>query len=113
MTPLRQQMIDDMTVRGLSPHTQTAYLKAVAGLTRFYQRWPDQIPDREVQAYLIHLSRELGRAWSTCNVVRGGIRFLFRITLAHNDTCFSVPCAKVPQRLPEILNFVWPVRGGQ
>ena len=29
MTPLRQRMIEDMQLRGLSPHTQRAYLQAI------------------------------------------------------------------------------------
>ena len=104
MTPLRQQMLDDMTVRGLSPGTQTNYVRAVEGLAKFYKRSPDQISDREVQAYLVHLSRHRGLTWSSCNVARQGIRFLFRTTLQRADTCFSPPCAKVPQKLPEVLN---------
>ncbi len=30
MTPLRQRMIQDMTLRNLSPHTVEAYVRAVA-----------------------------------------------------------------------------------
>jgi hypothetical protein len=33
-SPLRQRMIEDMTVRNLSPSTQRAYLRAVEALTR-------------------------------------------------------------------------------
>ena len=31
ITPLRQRMIDDMTLRKLSPKTQAAYLRAAGG----------------------------------------------------------------------------------
>jgi integrase/recombinase XerD len=41
MTPLQQRMIEDMTVRGLVPSTQQAYLRAVRGLTSYYKRSPD------------------------------------------------------------------------
>jgi hypothetical protein len=43
MTPLRQKMIRAMDLKNLSPHTQRAYLAAVTGLTRHYQKSPDQI----------------------------------------------------------------------
>ena len=33
MTPLQHPMIEDMSVRGLVPSTQRAYLRAVRGLT--------------------------------------------------------------------------------
>ena len=34
MTPLQQRMIEDMTVRGLVPSTQRAYLRAVRDESR-------------------------------------------------------------------------------
>ncbi len=41
ISPLRQRMIDDMTLRKLSPKTQIAYIRAVKNFTRFYGRSPD------------------------------------------------------------------------
>ena len=40
MTPLRQRMIDDMTVRGLAENTKKSYLNSVTGLARHYRRSP-------------------------------------------------------------------------
>ena len=36
MTTYQQQMIEDMTVRGLAPATQQAYLRALTGLEAYY-----------------------------------------------------------------------------
>ena len=41
ISPLRQRMIEDMTMRKLSPKTQTAYIRAVKNFTRFIKRSPD------------------------------------------------------------------------
>ena len=41
ISPLRQRMIDDMSLRKLNPSTQKAYLRAVIQLTRFLVRSPD------------------------------------------------------------------------
>ena len=41
ISPLRQRMIEDMTLRKLSPKTQIAYVRAVANFTRFFGRSPD------------------------------------------------------------------------
>ena len=38
MTPLRKRMIDDMTLAGLAPRTQDAYIRAVRGLAGHYRR---------------------------------------------------------------------------
>ena len=104
MTPLRQRMIDDMTVRGLSENTIKSYLSSVNGLARHYRRSPDRIEAREVQDYLLFLHNERGLSWKSCNTVRHGLRFFFRITLGLPDPHLYVPGAKQPSKLPEILN---------
>ena len=69
MTPLRQRMIDDMTVRGLAENTRKSYLRAVTGLARHYRRGPDCIEPREVQDYLLFLHEKRGLTWKSCNTV--------------------------------------------
>ena len=49
MTPLRRRLIDDMTVRNLSPATQQSYVYAVAKFSRFFGRSPDQLGVGEVR----------------------------------------------------------------
>ena len=41
MTPLRRRMIDDMTIRNMSPSTQKGYVAAVANFSIFHGRSPD------------------------------------------------------------------------
>ena len=104
MTQLRQRMTDDMTVRGLAENTKKSYLNSVAGLARHYRRSPDRISAPEVQHYLLHLHEQKGLTWQSCNCVRHGVRFLYRITLGLPDPHFYVPGAKTPSTLPRILN---------
>ena len=104
MTPLRQRMINDMSVRGLASGTQESYLRSVTRLARHYRRRPDRISAREVQDFLLVLHQQHGLNWSTCNTVRHGLRFFFRITLGRPDPHFFVPGAKQPSRLPQLLN---------
>jgi site-specific recombinase XerD len=103
MTALRQQMIDDLVLRGLSAKTQEAYLRAVARLAAFYGRSPDRISEREIQTYLLHLYREKGFSHSTCNVAVAGLRFFYHVTLRRRSTSFVIPAAREPRKLPEIL----------
>ena len=104
MTPLRQRMIDDMTVRGLAENTRKSYLGAVTGLARHYRQSPDSLDARQVQDYLIHLHEKRGLTWTSCNAARHAIRFFYRITLGLPDPYLYVPGAKQPSKLPEILN---------
>ena len=41
MTPLRRRMIDDMTIRNMSPSTQKIYIRAVAHFSAYHGRSPD------------------------------------------------------------------------
>ena len=43
ISPLRRRIIEDMTVRNLSPATQQSYLNAVAKLSRYFGRSHDRL----------------------------------------------------------------------
>jgi protein O-GlcNAc transferase len=43
MTPARQRMVEDMRLRNFSPHTQTAYIRAVAQFSKHLMRSPEQL----------------------------------------------------------------------
>ena len=43
ISPLRRRMIEDMTVRNLSPATQQSYLSVVSKLSRYLGRSPDRL----------------------------------------------------------------------
>ena len=103
MGALRQQMDQDMVLRGMSARTRESYLNAVAGMAKFYRRSPDQINEAEVQRYLLHLIEERKLAWSSCNVAVSGLRFLYHITLKRPQAQFDIPRARAPQKLPQIL----------
>src|ERR1700687_2214240 len=88
MTTLRSKMIEDMTLAGLAPGTQSNYIQAVRRLAGHYRRSPDQLSEEEVRAYLLGL-RERGVALGTFKTYHGGIQFLFRRTLDREWSLFS------------------------
>src|SRR3954465_5174215 len=45
LSPLRARMIEDMTLAGLAPGTQTVYIQAVRRLAAHYRRSPDQLSE--------------------------------------------------------------------
>jgi len=84
MTALRRRMIDDMTVRNLSPATQQSYVYAVAKFSRFFDCSPDRLGIEEVRAYQLHLAG-LGWSWSHINQVSCALRFFFGVTLGRPE----------------------------
>jgi hypothetical protein len=43
VTPLRQRMIDDMTVRNFAPNTMLCYLKQVSYFAQYFGKSPDRL----------------------------------------------------------------------
>ena len=103
-TPLRQRMIDEMTLRGMSVRTHESYLGAVFGLAKHYMRPPDELSIEDIRNYLLHLERERHVSWSTLNVATSGIRFLYFKTLKWEPARMDIPPRKTPSRLPEVLS---------
>jgi Phage integrase, N-terminal SAM-like domain len=76
MSPLRRRMIEDMTIRNLSPSTQQSYIYAVAKFGRHFGCSPDQLSLEQVRAYQLHLI-EQKRSWSHINQVACALRFFY------------------------------------
>jgi len=104
MTPLRQRMIDELTLRGLAVRTHESYLGAVSGLAKYYHRSPEQLSIEEVRAYLLHLERERHLSWNSLNVAVSGLRFLYFKTLKWEYTRMDIPPRRKESRLPEVLS---------
>jgi len=104
MTPLRQRMLDEMTLRGFSPKTQLAYIAAVKGLADHYGCSPDQFRIEQLQAYLLHCLRVRQLSHSSCLQILHGLRFFYLKTLRWTSADLDLPRPKQAQVLPEILN---------
>jgi len=104
MTPLRQRMINEMTLRRFAPKTQEAYVAAVAGLARHYKQSPEKIDKQMIQDYLLYLMQERKMSWSSCNVAVSGLRFFYTQTLGMDAMFLSIPPRKPDSILPEIFS---------
>src|SRR5271168_1329105 len=77
-------MIEDMTVRNLSPATQRSYVHAVAKFGRFFGRSPDRLDLEDVRAFQVHLVAG-GISWPALNQTVCALRFLYGVTLRQAD----------------------------
>ena len=103
MSPLRRRMIEDMTIRNLSPETQQSYLRAVARFSEHFGRSPDRLGVEDVRAYQVHLTSQ-GVAWASLNQTVCALRFFFGVTLGRSEMPELIAYARVPRRLPVVLS---------
>jgi integrase/recombinase XerD len=99
VSPLRQRMIDDMTMRNMSPNTQKIYVSAVVKFSAFHGRSPDELGPEDVRDYHLHLvSRKLKP--NTINPIMGALRFFYGTTLGRKH----VTDARRADTLPAVLS---------
>ncbi|MGH8611696.1 MAG: site-specific integrase [Gammaproteobacteria bacterium] len=96
MSPLRQQMQNDMVIRGMAARTQESYLSAVRGLAKYYRRPPDAVSVEEVQSYVLHLLQERGLSVSTCSLLANGLRFFGSSTVPRWDKARRNSTSPIP-----------------
>ena len=103
VSPLRRRMIEDMTVRNLSPATQRSYLHAVAKFSRYFSRSPDRLDIEDVRAFQVFLvSQKI--SWPALNQTVCALRFFYGVTLNRPEIPERIAYAREPQKLPVILS---------
>jgi site-specific recombinase XerD len=96
-------MIEDMTIRNLSPATQQSYIYAVAKFSRHFARSPERLGLEDVRAYQLHLISQQ-RSWSHINQAVCALRFFYGVTLGRSDAREQIVAAREPRRLPVVLS---------
>jgi len=103
MSPLRRRMIEDMTVRNLSPATQRSYVHAVSKFSRYFACSPDRLGLEDVRAFQVHLVAT-GISWPGLNQTVCALRFIYGVTLGHGEIPERIPYAREPRKLPVVLS---------
>jgi integrase/recombinase XerD len=103
MSPLRRSMIEDMTVRNLSPATQRSYISAVSKFSRYFGRSPDKLELEDVRAFQVHLV-STGISWPALNQIVCALRFFYGVTLGEAVIPERIPYAREPSKLPTVLS---------
>src|SRR4051794_21510194 len=103
ISPLRRRMIEDMTVRNLSPATQQSYLHAVSKFSRYFGRSPDCLSLEDVHAFQVHLVAT-GVSWPSLNQIVCALRFFYGVTLGQATVPERIAYAREPSKLPVVLS---------
>jgi integrase len=103
MSPLRRRMIEDMTVRNLSPATQRSYLSAVAKVSRHFGFSPDRLDLEDVRACQVNLV-STGISRPALNQIVCALRFFYGVTPGQVTIPERIPYAREPRKLPVVLS---------
>jgi integrase/recombinase XerD len=103
ISPLRQRMIEDMSVRSFDPQTQSGYIRAVCKLTAFLGRSPDTADAEDLRRFQIHL-RQTGVPGPTVNATVSALRFFYRITLDKPEVVRHLAVVPKAHRRPVVLS---------
>lgn len=104
MTTLREKMIEDLQLRGMSERTQDSYVRAVRQLAEYHGRSPDQLEDEELREYFLWLANEKQASASTCRVSLNGIKFFYEYTLGRTWPTLEMIRPAPSKKLPVILS---------
>jgi integrase/recombinase XerD len=99
MSPLRRRMIEDMTIRNLSPATQQSYVHAVSKFSRYFGRSPDRLGLEDVRAYQVIWLRRASLNQAVC-----ALRFFYGVTLSEPTIPERIAYAREPRKLPVVLS---------
>jgi site-specific recombinase XerD len=103
VSPLRRRMIDDMSLRNLSPATQRSYIHAVKRFSQYHGRSPDRLGLEDVRAFQVYLVSQ-GVSWGALNQTVCALRFFYGVTLDRAEIPERIAYARTPRKLPAILS---------
>ena len=103
ISPLRQRMIEDMTVRGFTACTQRGYIAAVKRFTVFLGRSPEQATAEDLRRFQVQMRSE-GASATTMNAAVSALRFFFGVTLGRGNALVGMTTVRQPRRLSVILS---------
>ena len=98
-------MLAELQLRGITPRTQTAYLREIAKLENYFNRSPEELGEEEVKEYLVHMLEDRGLSSGTYKYYAAGIKFLYRTTLNRKEVVEKIKYPKAKIKLPVVLDL--------
>lgn len=103
ISPLRQRLIEDMTLRRFSRETQRNYIRDVGRFASFLGRSPDMATAEDIRQFQLE-QRESGVPVPTMNSVVSALRFFFTHTIDRPDLARKLVRISHPRQLPMVLS---------
>jgi len=103
ISPLRQRMIEDMTVRNFVEKTRNDYIRQVKTFTSFLGRSPDTATAEDLRRFQLHQTRTGVRPPSINGSV-AALRFFFTVTLDRSEMARHLTFVREPRKIPAVLS---------
>jgi integrase/recombinase XerD len=104
MGELRDRMEQDLILRKLSPATRRNYLLYSRKFVAYYGRSPEELGEREIRAYLLHLIQVEQVSYATYRQILAALKFLYTVTLARKWEVDRIPFPRhCRDSFPEVL----------
>ena len=104
ISPLRQRMIEDMSVRKFCEKAKHDYVRHVEIFAKFLDRSPATATARSLRRYQFPPDGERRAAQPSFNSAAVALRFLFLVTLGRPDLAHQLARLSYPRKLPRILS---------
>jgi len=105
MSYLREKMIEDLRLKGLSPRTEEAYVRAVRQLAEYCKKSPDQISEEELRQYFLYLTNVKKVSRSTHTIALSGIKFFYEHTLKRSWHTLDLVRPPKSKKMPVVLSI--------
>ncbi len=104
ISPLRQRMIEDMSVRKFCEKAKHDYVRHVEIFAKFLGRSPATATGEDLRRYQVHQT-ENGVQPPSFNSAAVALRFFFLVTLGRPDLAHQLTRVNYPRKLPRILSL--------
>jgi integrase/recombinase XerD len=104
ISPLRQRMIEDMSVRNFVEKTRNDYIRHVSTFTAFLGRSPDTATAEDLRRFQLHQTKT-GVRPPTMNGSVAALRFFFTVTLGRANVARHLTFVGEPRKIPVVLSL--------
>jgi site-specific recombinase XerD len=104
MKTLREQMIQQMQLKGLSPRTIDTYIDCILALSKYYKTSPDLVTIEQIRSYIQYclVERKLSKSW--LNQTISALKILHVEVLKREWNRLDIPRPRREKKLPIILS---------
>jgi integrase/recombinase XerD len=105
MSTLKEHMQADLQLLGITPKTQSVYLREVSNFAKYFGKSPEQLGEDELKEYMLHLLNDRHLSHGTFKYYVSGLKFLYKTTLKREDVVANIKYPRRKKTLPVVLDL--------